>query len=306
MSKQVCGIFDAGGVKGVALAGAAKAFEQEGYTFSYCAGTSAGSIAAALLAAGYSSSELVDMLFNLDYLKFKDRPFSVVYNLWKNGGLYKGDYAYRWIKDKLEKKGVRTFSDLEARIPFTSVRSYYKLSVVASDITTGRCAIFPEDAPRYGMSPGQMEVALAVRASMSIPFFFQPQVINGYEFQDGALLSGLPIDLYDNDTDTPDETIAFKLVDPREGIVEPISNPLARLMAIADLMLKWHDKKYIEDSNFVRTVPIPTGDITMTQFDLTSEQAMWLCDSGYEAARRFLAIYKPGQTVSTRTERLMV
>lgn len=51
-------VFQGGGVKGISLAGAVKAAEEHGIVFNRLAGTSSGSIVAALLAAGYSADEM--------------------------------------------------------------------------------------------------------------------------------------------------------------------------------------------------------------------------------------------------------
>ena len=51
-------VFMGGGVRGIALAGAVKGFNAAGYEFRRVAGTSAGAIIAALIAAGYKGDEL--------------------------------------------------------------------------------------------------------------------------------------------------------------------------------------------------------------------------------------------------------
>jgi predicted acylesterase/phospholipase RssA len=50
-------VFEGGGAKGVAFVGALNYFEKHGHTPSRLIGTSAGSITACLIAAGYSSQE---------------------------------------------------------------------------------------------------------------------------------------------------------------------------------------------------------------------------------------------------------
>src|SRR5690349_2716419 len=62
MARKVDAVFEGGGVKGIALIGAAQAVEEAGYAFENLAGTSAGAIVATLLAAGYSSAELRTIL----------------------------------------------------------------------------------------------------------------------------------------------------------------------------------------------------------------------------------------------------
>lgn len=51
-------VFEGGGVKGIGLVGAIAVAEEYGYRFVNVAGSSAGAIVAALLAAGYSAAEI--------------------------------------------------------------------------------------------------------------------------------------------------------------------------------------------------------------------------------------------------------
>jgi NTE family protein len=68
-------VFEGGGVKGIGLAGAFAALEQNGFTHKSVAGTSAGAITAALVAAGYSSAELDKIILKLPFASFKDESF---------------------------------------------------------------------------------------------------------------------------------------------------------------------------------------------------------------------------------------
>src|SRR5918994_2064391 len=107
-------VFEGGGVKGIGLAGAIATLEERGYKPQNVAGTSAGSISAALLAAGYSAPELREIIMDLDYRQFQDkgwedrvplieRSLSMLLDL----GLYEGNFFLRWIRERLEAKGVR-------------------------------------------------------------------------------------------------------------------------------------------------------------------------------------------------------
>jgi NTE family protein len=58
--KKYDAVFEGGGVKGVALIGALKRLEEEGIEFGRVAGTSAGAIAASLVASGYKAEEIKD------------------------------------------------------------------------------------------------------------------------------------------------------------------------------------------------------------------------------------------------------
>lgn len=60
------GVFSGGGMKGVALVGAYEALEKRGFRFKRLAGTSAGSIIASFIAAGYTSAEIRQMMEELN------------------------------------------------------------------------------------------------------------------------------------------------------------------------------------------------------------------------------------------------
>ncbi|HYA51903.1 MAG TPA: patatin-like phospholipase family protein, partial [Streptosporangiaceae bacterium] len=67
-------VLEGGGVKGIGLAGAVLALDQAGYRFHRVAGTSAGAIAAAIIAAlnkaGQPLSKLRDYLQEIQFKKF--------------------------------------------------------------------------------------------------------------------------------------------------------------------------------------------------------------------------------------------
>ena len=77
-------------------------------------------------------------------------------------------------------------------------------------MTTGQLVRLPWDYRRvYGLDPDEQSVADAVRASMSIPFFFRPVTLTSAAGRtstlvDGGLLSNFPIDSLDRrDGKTP-------------------------------------------------------------------------------------------------------
>ena len=65
MSKKCNAVFEGGGVRGIGHVGAVCRMEQAGWQFEDTAGSSAGAIIAALLAAGYTGEELKKELASL-------------------------------------------------------------------------------------------------------------------------------------------------------------------------------------------------------------------------------------------------
>ncbi|HEY2493914.1 MAG TPA: patatin-like phospholipase family protein [Paenibacillus sp.] len=302
------GVFEGGGVKGISLAGAVRSAEQAGMSFHRVAGTSSGSIVASLLAAGYSATEMSDIVQQMPLASFLKR--SPIFNAKLVGpavrvlikkGLYSGDALEQWIRDILLAKGVKTFSDLPKE----------KLLIIASDITNGKILILPDGLSQLGIDPAKFEVAKAVRMSTSIPYFFDPVMLRlsgdasrGKSFTeqfvyivDGALLSNFPIWLFDepvlNSFGIPIPTIGFRMVGKQEGKPHQIKGPFSMFQAMFETMLSAHDERYIEQDKIYRTVKIPTLGVSNTKFHITKEESMQLYESGLEAGNKFFGTWKP-------------
>src|SRR5438270_3035655 len=153
-------VLEGGGVKGIGLAGAISVVQERGYVFHRVAGTSAGAIVGALVAAGIDGAGLHDLMKKVDYSKFEDknwldelgRPGEVL-SVLLHKGVFKGDYLKEWLSGELAKLGVRTFGDLrlppdpESDLP---EERRYKLVVIASDVSRGELVHLPWDYPAYG------------------------------------------------------------------------------------------------------------------------------------------------------------
>jgi len=142
-------VLEGGGMKGIGLGGAASALMRAGYTFPRVAGTSAGAIVAAFLAAGIGERGLVEAMARLRYDRVPDRGLPKIpilsegLSLLHSAGAYRGDYIRGFVRDELERLGVRTFGDLrrsdggdDASLP---PERRHGLVVVATDITQGGC-----------------------------------------------------------------------------------------------------------------------------------------------------------------------
>ena len=300
-------VFEGGGVKGIGLAGAVAVAEERGYRWANVAGTSAGAIVAALVAAGYGAAEVKEILGELDYNRFKDATLldrvplvGPVASLIFEKGIYEGKFFENWLRGLLREKKVETFGDLITE-EFQNDEQYrFKLRVIASDITRGRLLVLPQDIADFGIRPEELDVARAVRMSMSIPFFYEPVKLKNRETKeisyivDGGLLSNFPVWLFDTEGNIPQwPTFGFKLVEPDEELQVPnqVRGPISLLAALFSTMMQAHDKRYIKDEHFVRTIPIPTLGVGTTEFDISREKSEALYQSGRQAAERFLSTW---------------
>ncbi|HEU5187035.1 MAG TPA: patatin-like phospholipase family protein, partial [Candidatus Saccharimonadales bacterium] len=201
-------VLEGGGVKGIGLVGAIEQLRRAGYKGRRVAGTSAGAIVGALVAAGTPLSTLASTMQNIDYRRFKDEGFIDRFGIAGKGlsltfekGVYEGRYLHEWIRAQLAALKVHTFADLKITEPWADIlppEQRYKLVVIASDVSNGRIARLPWDYARYGLNPDEQPVADAVRASMSIPFFYEPVQLGQNFLVDGGLLSNFPIGLFDS------------------------------------------------------------------------------------------------------------
>ena len=228
-------VFEGGGVKGIGLAGALATLEERDYSPQNIAGTSAGAITAALLAAGYrptscarSSSRSTSASSRTsaweDKVPLVERSLSLLLDL----GIYEGDRFLAWIRERLAAKGVHTFADLVQEEFADDPRYRSRLQVIASDVTTHELLVLPRDATKLGIEPDELDVALAVRMSMSIPIFFEPVRFENpktgqvHVIVDGGMLSNFPVWLFDcDDGDVPEwPTFGLLLVEPKPEIAD--------------------------------------------------------------------------------------
>ena len=338
MSGPVDLIFEGGGVKGVGLAGAYAALEEEAWEPQCVAGTSAGAIIAALVAAGYTGAELREEVLGLQFREFKDEGWEdrlpVIgkeISVLRDFGVYEGRRFLEWMTEKLDRKGVRTFGDLQPTGSDDPKRAF-RLQVIASDVTLHAMLVLPRDAEKIGSTPKTLSIAYAVRMSMSIPIFFEPvnhsNDSTGVEhlIVDGGMLSNFPVWLFDAEerprfptfglllVESPTRTSVADRLSGTPGAVSRSSSIIEYLKAIAQTLMEAHDRMHVDEAQFARTIPIPTLGVRTTDFDLSRERALELYGSGYDAAKAFLesfdfeayiAAFRSDDPAPTRRENLI-
>lgn len=305
-------VFEGGGVKGIGLAGAFSVLAGAGYTFHRVAGTSAGSIVGALVAADIGAGRLESVMRSLDYEKFKDEDVLDHFGaLGKAGsllfekGIYQGDYLHSWLDGLLGDLGKRRFGDLRIDDAGSSLppERAYRLVVMASDVSRGQLVRFPWDYPNYGLDPDDQLVADAVRCSMSIPFFFEPVKVKPKGpsagsgpsfFVDGGMLSNFPIDVFDRtDGRTPRwPTFGVKLSAKPESMQMQkfqVTGTFSLAQAMLGTMTGFYDQMHIDDPCVLeRTMFVDTTGVRSTDFALDRKTQDWLFANGSKAATRFL------------------
>jgi NTE family protein len=301
-------VLEGGGVKGIALVGALSVLEERGYRFSRVAGTSAGAIVGALVAARTPAARMVEIMRTLDYRRFQDarglarlgRPGQVA-SLVLTNGIYRGDYLRGWLSEQLEDAGVTTFRDLRGDDPGTALAPErdHRLVVMASDVTQGALRRLPWDYGRYGLVADEVAVVDAVRASMSIPFFYRPVRLEDRRsgrtcwLVDGGMLSNFPIEVFDRDDDRRPRwpTFGIKLSDrpSEDAVAHEVRGLLSLTKAMVGTMTSFHDRLHLEGEDVLaRTIFVDASNVRATDFHLGRAAQEELYARGRKAAEKFL------------------
>jgi len=199
---------------------------------------------------------------------------------------------------------VRSFADLryiDAERPPANPDRAYRLVVNVSDITAGTLRQLPWDyQEQYQRDPAAEPVVDAVRCSMSIPFFYEPVVMNDgagakHWIVDGGMLSNFPIDLFDAPPGIQPRwpTFGIKLSSKPDAVQRAVANEVHGMasmsLALLNTMTGFYDRMHIDDPSVLeRTIFVDTGHVRATDFGLASTQRDELFENGRAAATSFL------------------
>lgn len=282
-------VFEGGGVKGIAYAGALQVLDTRGILsqIERVAGTSAGAITACMVSLRYDPKYITKTIKSLDFGSFDDRE-----GLLKKlhyYGLHPGDTFLTWIENQIESAKL----GLSAAATFTDFKNAgcRDLHVFASDIYQHKVQEFSwEKTP-------DVIVAEAVRASMSIPLYFNAwqfknNIPNDHLYVDGGLVLNYPIHTFDDDGEPNFATLGFRLEDLHQ-LREPnkfgYGHWLKYVKNTFETLLQAQTIEYMRDSEQRRrSVTLDDFGILATDFDITEKQKDELIQSGITYTEKFL------------------
>lgn len=149
-----------GGARGFAHVGVLRAFEERGIKPDILAGTSAGSIVAALYADGYTPQHILKLFGELNVRE-------LVEVILPRNSLLKIDKFVHFLESKLQAQRIE-----DLHIPTL---------ITATDFDHGKSVAFDKG-----------NLAQCIAASCSIPIVFSPIEIDGVHYVDGGVLRNLP------------------------------------------------------------------------------------------------------------------
>lgn len=183
-----------GGIKGAAHIGVLKAFEEKNIKIDSIAGTSSGSIVAALYAIGYTADEMYNLFKKyckrIGYITPKNVIKLIFGMLFFQKiiitGLNNGNTLEKIMEEACKYKKINNINQIHIPLMIPSV-----------NLENGELTMFSsiekrakyEDNIKY---VNNISIAKAVRCSCSYPGVFEPACFNNQEFIDGGIRENVP------------------------------------------------------------------------------------------------------------------
>lgn len=316
-------VFEGGGIRGLAYAGALKALAEKGIlnNIERTGGTSAGAIAALMVSLNYSPNEIDSVMRNLDLEEFNDGKGGLIgkyTRLKKDYGIYHGRSLSKWLEEIIAAKtgnANTTFAELHEW--HLKNKCFKDLYCTGTNVSKQSIEIFSFE------STPNMHLKTAVRISGSIPLYFNPVYIDsmqreverpveGKEYQlyvDGGLIANYPISIFDtclngnnplwcNQLKFNKATIGLKLERPQQidsfrhssNTIPPynIKSLNQYLIAFTNLMMETLNRKSPGMENEKgRTIYISYGDISGRIRKTSETEKDELFYNGYKAVQTF-------------------
>jgi len=323
-------VFEGGGAKGIAYLGVTEVLKRKGIlkNIERIGGASAGAINALLIGLNYKGNELKTFLMDLNFKDFLDdspgfmRDFR---RLRKKYGWYKGDRFYNWIKDRIREKTGNPNSTFKDIYDGKEENKFKDIYFIGANISIGFAEIYSyEDTPL-------MEVAKAVRISMSIPLFFAALRKNDEDVcVDGGLINNYPVKLFDREKYVQvnrrkpkyykkynrelketnhknniwvfnKETLGFRLDSAKEIAVfrnhkEPdhkeIKGFIDYAFCLISTVFNIQSSMHLHSDDWKRTIYINTLGVSTFDFDMSKKSKIKLIESGKKCTEDYFVWYE--------------
>lgn len=242
-----------GGARGIAFIGVIEELQRQGYEITSVSGCSMG----ALIGAAYAADKMEECKKVLCALN-KKKLLSLSDFSFSKKGFLKGNRIMKVLASIIPDVNIE-----DLRIPF---------SAVATDIINGKEVLF---------NSGSLHEA--IRASISLPFIFQPAKHKDILLTDGGLINPLPLDrVTRTDNDILVGVVASASDDNnRINIGMRKINLISMLMTASTLMIQNNIKTCIEKSNPDMIISIPGTKYSVMHFNKAKE----IIEIGREAAK---------------------
>lgn len=235
--------------------GSLQAIIDGGFTVVDIAGTSGGSIVAAMFAKGMSPARMLEVAHATPFQKFIELDLETL--LLKNA-INSGGDLLAWLNKYL---GTTTFKDLT--LPLT---------IIATDLNKYDSYVF------HKSTTPDASVALACRSSASIPFVFEPIQFDGNFLVDGGVSDDLPV----NYLEPANLKFAVELFENSAPLKGKVSI-LTLLTRVLDTFMSVGNGYQIQESMNVIPIKITTPPGLSLDTNMTDDQIDQLYNLGRES-----------------------
>lgn len=295
------------GVRGIAYLGLLKALSERQLlkSIDYWIGSSAGALCSALVVFGADVSSISKVFAETDFSTIIDNNLttgvpswwnkaSMYTELFNNLGSMRGDNFIQWLVTIMKAFNIDpniTFGELYEKTGKT-------LCVSAFSVNTSETIYISR------LSYPKFRVIDALKATMSIPYVFQPAhmkdpcVPEGPRLlSDGGTLDNYPINICDIVGDKGDLIAynrrvigAFPVSNGKwnDGYIKIESLYSYSAALLHSLHKKIHTELSKQEYFWERSIPIETGSVEATNFNLSDEEKHFLIESGYASTSKFL------------------
>ncbi len=312
-------VFEGAGIRGIAYSGAIFELEKAGISSNIkkVGGTSAGAITALMVSLGYTSSEIYEIISSTKFQSFNDGQFIFIggiYRMHNRFGWYRSDAFNKWLEKIISNKTHNadiTFAEL--------LKDGFKdLYVTGTCLNKQQLLVF--SAETYP----SMKIKDAVRASMSIPLYFEAVFIdsigNSYKNKksgknldivvDGGITGNFPIFLFDTYIKDSllgkirianNKTLGFRIDSDAQIISDSINHQLAPfeirntidyLSAFYIYSIESLNRTPLIPQDWERTVSVSSAGINPRVRKLSEKELKSLIKSGENATATFLSTQK--------------
>lgn len=293
------GVFQGGGCKAVAFIGAYEAALENGVCFTEFAGTSAGSIFAAMISAGASVEDMKEFIGELDvpsliaksqkkrkllgkiglkvlkisgkiFMKLKPSVVNAIISTLTDRGMCDAKVLEEVIEIELQK-----LLNIHTQVRFSDLK--FPLTIIASDIKRHSVKVWSKkNAPNES-------VAKAVSCSCAIPGYFKP--VDGC-YLDGGLLSNLPVSFFEDNSADYSNILAFTLSYSVSKVKQ--NNVMTYIADVMSTITEGATSLQIRSHHNIFVVPVKTN-MGLLDFDLLCINSKPFKTSIQEGKKSFVA-----------------
>jgi len=269
-------VLSGGGAKGFAHVGVLRAIEEAGIQLDYIGGTSMGAAVGALYASGYNAQQLDSIIMSIDFESMLtdkvDRKYSSFFDK-KNNEKYLLTLPIKKFKLGLPvalSNGQNTYNTLSQLYHHVDhVKDFSKLPIpffcMATDIETGK---------EIEINSGSL--ALAIRASASLPTLLAPIQLNSVMLIDGGISNNFPIDLMKQ------KGVDYVIGVDVQGRLKKKQNIDSAIKVIDQIInFQLYGNEYADNEKIDLYLHPKVSSYSIVDFDKKRE----IIDSGYRAAK---------------------